>query len=124
MAVGRRKTASARVYLTPASKETITVNGKALADYFAIDGLAHVPQEALKSAAGEKFTINAKIIGGGIKAQAGALRHAISRALIEFDAELRKDLKHKGFLTRDPRMKERRKFGLKKARRAPQWSKR
>jgi small subunit ribosomal protein S9 len=123
-AVGRRKTASARVRITPASKGSITVNEKPLADYFGMDTLTNTVESALATSGSEKFVITAKIAGGGIKAQAQALRHGIARALVKYNEEFRKDLKVQGFLTRDPRAKERRKFGLKKARKAPQWSKR
>ncbi|MBI2618447.1 30S ribosomal protein S9 [Candidatus Kaiserbacteria bacterium] len=123
--IGRRKTASARVRLSKAPRMAVIVNGKDPKDYFPTKELQERMNEALKLSGGdEKFKITAKIRGGGIHAQAEALRHGIARALIEYNAELRKDLKKAGFLKRDPRMKERRKFGLKKARRAPQWSKR
>lgn len=124
-AVGRRKTAIARVRLTPSSKNSILVNKRELADYFKTIELQNKVLEAFKKAGIEgKFTVTAKLIGGGISAQAEALRHGIARALIESDRTLRAVLKKEGFLTRDGRAKERRKFGLKKARKAPQWSKR
>ncbi|MBU0546618.1 30S ribosomal protein S9 [Patescibacteria group bacterium] len=122
--VGRRKTAVARVRLYAQEKD-ITVNGKPLESYFPQKNL----QEIIKSpfVATEfldKFGVTAILKGGGFRAQAEALRHGISRALILVDPELRKKLKRTGYLTRDPRMRERKKFGLKRARRAPQWQKR
>jgi small subunit ribosomal protein S9 len=126
-AVGRRKTAVARVRLFPKGKDkpTITVNDKDISEYFASDELVSIASDSLeKMKALERFRITAKIKGGGIHAQAESLRHALARALVKFNAEFRKRLKKAGYLKRDPRMKERRKFGLKKARKAPQWSKR
>jgi small subunit ribosomal protein S9 len=124
-AIGRRKTATAVVRISPASKFAYTLNGKALADYFKTAELQRIAEDAFKISKVEgAFNVTAVIRGGGINAQAEALRHGISRALLLQDAELRKKLKKAGFLKRDPRMKERRKFGLKKARKAPQWSKR
>jgi small subunit ribosomal protein S9 len=124
--IGRRKTSSARVRMTPATKTSYELNGKSLEEYF--------PTRALQITAGEslatskltetKFMITAVLKGGGISSQADALRHGIARGLIEYDRELRGKLKKAGFLKRDPRAKERRKFGLKKARKSPQWSKR
>jgi len=122
-AVGRRKTATARVRITLGKQEKVVVNGKTGADYFVLPHVADEARSAL-SEAPEKFEVSAKVRGGGIKAQAQAIRHGISRALVKYNEELRKGLKQRGFLKRDPRMKERKKFGLKKARRAPQWSKR
>ncbi len=121
--VGRRKTSVARVRLTPASKTSFVVNDKDLHEYFAIKGMQDIVKEPLKDTP-EKFKITAKIVGGGIHSQSEAMRHGIARALVEGDEMLRKTLKKAGFLKRDPRSKERRKFGLKKARKAPQWSKR
>lgn len=124
-AVGRRKTAVARVRLTEASKNQFTVNERELNVYFPTGEMQEVVTESFsKSKVPAKFKVSAKIVGGGIHAQAEAMRHGISRALVLFDEELRKKLKKAGFLKRDPRVKERRKFGLKKARKAPQWSKR
>ncbi len=124
-AVGRRKTASARVKLTPAKKTVITVNGLPVADYFKTLDRANVPTEALLVAERvDAFTIDAKVSGGGIAAQAEAVRHAVARALTKNEAELRGVLKKAGYLKRDPRAVERKKPGLKKARKAPQWSKR
>ncbi|MBU6390471.1 30S ribosomal protein S9 [Patescibacteria group bacterium] len=123
--VGRRKTAVARVRLTPSSKSSCVVNGKELLEYFRTDEARRVAGEALIALnLPGKFKITATIKGGGGSGQAEALRHGVARALIIYDTELRKNLKKIGFLKRDPRAKERRKFGLKKARKAPQWSKR
>ncbi len=122
-AVGRRKTASARVRITPAKSASMTVNGKDAADYFPLETMvktAFAPMQTL----GATYSVSAKVQGGGHKAQAEAVRHGLSRAITELVPEQRKDLKVKGFLKRDPRAKERKKFGLVAARRAPQWSKR
>ncbi len=121
--VGRRKTASARVRITPGTKQSVSVNGKALEDYFALPELQSVVRSPLVMIE-EKFAVTAVVNGGGIAAQAGAIRHGIARALVEHDEARRIDLKKAGFLKRDPRAKERRKPGLKKARKSPQWSKR
>ena len=124
-AVGRRKTAVARVRVTKGAKNTITVNGKAHKSYFGTSELQNVAKDAVtKSGIEEKFNITAVVRGGGIRAQAEAIRHGVTRALVDYEGELRKPLKKLGYLKRDPRSKERKKFGLKKARRAPQWSKR
>jgi small subunit ribosomal protein S9 len=123
--IGRRKTAIARVRITPSNKESIVVNNKTVADYFKTDELQTVAVAALKdSEIEQKFEITVKIVGGGIRGQAESMRLGISRALVEFNEELRKPLKKLGYLKRDPRVIERKKFGLKKARKAPQWSKR
>jgi len=122
-AVGRRKTAIARVRITPAKKSEVLINGKALAEYFPTTELAATVLHPFKKTEAQ-FTVSVKVLGGGISAQSEAIRHGISRALLKYDAELRKELKLAGYLKRDPRMKERKKFGLRKARRAPQWSKR
>lgn len=123
--VGRRKTAIARVRLTLAAKSSCTVNDKDVDAYFPTDELRATAVEAITiTKLPVKFKITAIISGGGINGQAEALRHGIARALIIHDLELRKKVKAAGFLKRDPRAKERRKFGLKKARKAPQWSKR
>lgn len=123
--VGRRKTATARVRLTKAGKTTYTVNGNPLADYFKTDILQAVSKAALvESELEQKYTVSVHVKGGGTQAQAESMRHGMARALVELEPELRKDLKKKGYLKRDPRMKERKKFGLKGARRAAQWSKR
>lgn len=122
--VGRRKTAVARVRLTPAGRSGITVNDKALDEFFPTKVLQNTAREALDEAKDQKFKVTVKVVGGGSSAQADAMRHGIARALVKHNAELRSPLKKKGFLTRDQRAKERRKFGLKKARKAAQWSKR
>lgn len=124
-AIGRRKTASARVRITESAKNTFNVNDKSLEDYFKVKELLEIASEALtKSKTPARFSVSVKIKGGGVSSQAEALRLGIARALIIHDKELRKKIKGLGFLKRDPRAKERRKFGLKKARKAPQWSKR
>jgi small subunit ribosomal protein S9 len=124
-AVGRRKTAIARVRITPATKTSFVINDKELHEYFPIKEMQVVAKQPFEEvSAEEKFAVSAKINGGGIHSQSEALRHGIARALVKHKAELRKDLKKIGYLKRDPRSKERRKFGLKKARKAPQWSKR
>lgn len=121
--VGRRKTSVARVRITPASKTTFVVNEKELESYFPIKDMQNIVKQPLTEIEG-KFKITAKIVGGGMHSQSEAMRHGIARALVENDEMLRKTLKKAGYLKRDPRAKERRKFGLKKARKAPQWSKR
>ncbi len=124
-AVGRRKTSSARVRITPSAKQSVTINDKPISEYFKTNELQVVALEAFtKSGIEQKFTVTAQIVGGGISSQAQALRHGIARAIEGYDAHLRGALKKEGLLTRDQRAKERRKFGLKKARKAPQWSKR
>lgn len=123
--VGRRKTAIARVRITPGTRLSITVNGKDVNEYFNTEKLRTTAVEAfLKAALATQFGVTVVVSGGGIAGQAVAVRHAISRALVEYDANLRTPLKKEGFLKRDPRAKERRKFGLKKARKRAQWSKR
>lgn len=124
-AIGRRKTATARVRITESAKNGFVVNDKSLQDYFKVNELVEIASECLiKSKTGTHFNVSAKIKGGGVNSQAEAMRLGIARALIIFDSELRKKVKSLGFLKRDPRAKERRKFGLKKARKSPQWSKR
>lgn len=122
-AVGRRKTASARVRITPAKSTSFTINEREANDYFPLPVMIEAINAPFKTVGGA-YTVTAKVHGGGLKAQAEAVRHGISRALTELDSALRKELKVKGYLKRDPRAKERKKFGLKAARRAPQWSKR
>lgn len=122
-AVGRRKTATARVRITPAKSASIVVNEKPVAEYFPKGQFVDTTFQPLKTL-GVMYSVSAKVRGGGHKAQAEAIRHGISRAISELVPEQRKDLKVKGYLKRDPRAKERKKFGLKAARRAPQWSKR
>lgn len=123
-ATGRRKTSTARVRFYDNIEGGITVNDKKLDDYFPTDELREIVHEPLKKVKINKYKITSKVSGGGIHSQAEAVRHGITRALIKFDPDFRKELKPEGLITRDPRMKERRKFGLKKARKAPQWRKR
>ena len=122
-AVGRRKTATARVRIWEAKTASMTVNGKTAEEYFPLGAMvktAFAPMQAL----GVAFSVSAHVRGGGHKAQAEAIRLGVSRALVALTPAQRKDLKVRGYLKRDPRAKERKKFGLKAARRAPQWSKR
>lgn len=121
---GKRKTAIARVRLYENGKGEIVVNNKLAKDYFFGELIGKIKAPLKLANALKMFDITAKIVGGGVSAQADALRHGISKALLEYDPELRSELKKAGFLTRDARTKERKKFGLKKARRAPQWAKR
>ncbi len=124
-AVGRRKTAIARARITPATKQSIVINDQDVAQYFVTKEMQAIAEAPfVQSKLAQKFKVTAMLSGGGIHSQSEALRHAISRALLDYDIELRKKLKKLGFLKRDPRAKERRKFGLKKARKSPQWSKR
>jgi small subunit ribosomal protein S9 len=121
---GRRKCSVARVRLYPGSGN-ITINDRTIDDYFGLDTLKLlVRQPLVLTETTAKFDIVCNVDGGGVSGQAGAIRHGISRALLKFDENLRITLKKAGFLTRDPRMVERKKYGLKKARRAPQFSKR
>lgn len=124
--IGRRKTATARVRLTPAKETTIVVNDKPVNDYFQHLALQKDVQSVLdtKDAGIEDYTITAHVSGGGISSQAEAIRLGIARALVKEKAERRSPLKLLGFLKRDPRSVERKKFGLRKARKAPAWSKR
>ena len=121
---GRRKKSVARVRLYPGTGE-VTINGRAIDDYFGLETLKLIVNQpfGVTGTVG-KFDIVATVAGGGISGQAGAIRHGVSRALLNADPEYRAALKAAGFLTRDPRMKERKKYGLKGARRAPQFSKR
>jgi len=123
-AVGRRKTAIARVRLTPASKNSFKINERDLALYFPTEELHKIVEEAINKAKAGNFNVSVHLKGGGIHSQAEAVRHGIARALVKHDELSKTKLKSAGFLKRDPRAKERRKFGLKKARKAPQWSKR
>lgn len=124
-AVGRRKTATARVRITPGSKESVTVNDKNLSDYFQTENLQNVLLSAFKaSGIQQKFVVTVKAMGGGIHSQAESVRHGIARALVKYDTNLKSDLKKSGFLKRDQREVERKKAGLKKARKSPTWSKR
>ena len=121
---GRRKKAIARVRLVPGSG-TININKRSIEDYFGLDTLKLIVNQPLNltNTAG-KYDVFVNVKGGGLTGQAGAIRHGIARALVVADANLKTELKKAGYLTRDPRMKERKKYGLKKARRAPQFSKR
>ncbi len=116
-AVGRRKTATARVRITPASKTTVVVNERKVDEYFPTAQLQKTVRDALE---GVTFSVSAKVMGGGVPAQAEAIRHGIARALVKDDETRRKELKAAGYLKRDPRMKERKKFGLRSARGSPQ----
>lgn len=121
---GRRKTSVARVYLVPGTGK-ITINKRDIEDYLGLEVLRMtVRQPLVATETSEKFDVCVNVIGGGMAGQAGAIRHGISRALLEADQDYRPVLKKAGFLTRDPRMRERKKYGLKAARRAPQFSKR
>ena len=121
---GRRKTSVARVYLVPGTGK-ITINKRDIEDYLGLEVLRMtVRQPLVATETSEKFDVCVNVIGGGMAGQAGAIRHGISRALLEADQDYHPVLKKAGFLTRDPRMKERKKYGLKAARRAPQFSKR
>ncbi len=121
---GRRKSSVARVYLMPGTGK-ITINKKDMDDYFGLDTLKLIVNQPFVATGNEgKFDVLVNVRGGGFTGQAGAIRHGISRALLEADADNRAALKKAGFLTRDSRMKERKKPGLKAARRAPQFSKR
>ena len=125
VAVGRRKTASARVKMTPAKESSLSVNGVSAREYFKTAQRESVTGDVFSTVeAKQNYEVLAKVSGGGIAAQAGAVRHAIARALIKAEETLRAPLKSAGLLTRDPRAKERKKPGLRKARKAPQWSKR
>lgn len=121
---GRRKSSIARVYLLP-GKGKITINKRDMDEYFGLDTLKVIVRQPLVLTENQdKFDVMINVRGGGFTGQAGAIRHGISRALLQADADYRPALKKAGFLTRDPRMKERKKYGLKAARRAPQFSKR
>ncbi len=122
---GRRKSSVARVRVFPGGTGAITINGRDIDDYFGLETLKLITRQPLATTETlGNVDIIATVTGGGVTGQAGALRHGISRALLEMNAEYRPALKAAGFLTRDPRMKERKKYGLKAARRAPQFSKR
>lgn len=121
---GRRKKSVARVRVYPGTGK-ITINDRSIDDYFGLETLKLIVRQPLALAGTtEKFDIVCRVNGGGVTGQAGAIRHGLSRALLQYDEALRPALKKAGFLTRDPRMKERKKYGLKGARRAPQFSKR
>jgi len=121
---GRRKSSVARVRVYSGTGK-ITINDRDIDDYFGLETLKLIARQPLAlTGTNDKFDIVCRVNGGGVTGQAGAIRHGLSRALLQYDAELRGTLKKAGFLTRDPRMKERKKYGLKGARRAPQFSKR
>mgnify|MGYP004456836677 CR=1 FL=1 len=121
---GRRKSSIARVYLVPGNGK-ITINKKDMDQYFGLETLKLIVRQPLEATNTlDKYDVLVNVRGGGFTGQAGAIRHGIARALLNVDADFRPTLKKAGFLTRDPRMKERKKYGLKKARRAPQFSKR
>jgi len=123
--VGRRKEATARVRLSEAKTNSITVNEKPINEFFKTENLQNIASEALlKTELPKSYDVTVKVHGGGISSQAESVRLGISRTLVKIDEEKRKELKKKGFLKRDPRAKERRKFGLKKARKSGAWSKR
>ncbi|MFA5095133.1 MAG: 30S ribosomal protein S9 [Candidatus Paceibacterota bacterium] len=128
--IGRRKTSTARVRIWQAAKYSFVINGKDAKEYFKTEEQRRLIGDPLIKGIGgtekaeHKWKVEAKVQGGGVHSQAEAVRHGLARALVSFDAELRHKLKTLGYLKRDPRAKERRKFGLKKARKAPQWSKR
>ncbi len=122
---GRRKKAIARVRLIPGGNGNIEINKRSIDDYFGLDTLKFIVRQPLDLTTSlDKYDVMVNVAGGGFTGQAGAIRHGISRALVQADENLKPVLKKAGFLTRDPRMKERKKYGLKKARRAPQFSKR
>ena len=122
---GRRKSAIARVRLIPGGTGAITINGRSIDEYCDLDTLKLIIRQPLVLTETEsKYDVFVNVVGGGFTGQAGAIRHGVARALVVAEPELRPALKKAGFLTRDPRMKERKKYGLKKARRAPQFSKR
>ena len=121
---GRRKHSVARVRLYPGSGN-VTINGRTIDDYFGLDTLKLIVRQPLElTETDAQFDVVCTVAGGGVTGQAGAIRHGVARALLQFNAELRPALKKAGYLTRDPRMKERKKYGLKAARRTPQFSKR
>ena len=121
---GRRKSSIARVYLVPGTGK-ITINKRDIDDYFGLETLKIIVRQPLEATnTTDKYDAKITVRGGGFTGQAGAIRHGIARALLTVDADFRPTLKKAGYLTRDPRMKERKKYGLKKARRAPQFSKR
>lgn len=126
-AIGRRKTSTARVRVWASAKSSFIVNEKEGKEYFQTEEQRRLIQDPIVNGlegSTAKWAVEARVEGGGIHSQAEAVRHGLARALVEIDAELRKKMKTLGYLKRDPRAKERRKFGLKKARKAPQWSKR
>ena len=121
---GRRKKSVARVRLYQGTG-SVKINGRDIDDYFGLDTLKLIVRQPLNlTGTADKFDIECRVAGGGVTGQAGAIRHGIARALVKADADLKPAIKKAGYLTRDPRMKERKKYGLKAARRAPQFSKR
>ena len=121
---GRRKKSIARVYLVPGAGN-ITINKRSIDEYFGLETLKVIVRQPLAATeTADKYDVKVNVKGGGYTGQAGAIRHGIARALLQVDADFRPVLKKAGYLTRDPRMKERKKYGLKAARRAPQFSKR
>jgi small subunit ribosomal protein S9 len=123
--IGRRKTSAARVRISEQGEKVFTVNGKPCFSYFPTLDLQQIVSAPLeKTECQNRFNIEVRVVGGGFHSQAEAVRHGLTRALVLFDPEFRNDLKKFGFLTRDSRMRERKKFGLKRARKAPQWAKR
>ena len=121
---GRRKSSVARVRVYNGTGK-VTINDRDIDDYFGLETLKLIVRQPLAlTGTTDKFDIVCRVSGGGVTGQAGAIRHGVARALLQYDEELRSELKKAGFLTRDPRMKERKKYGLKGARRAPQFSKR
>lgn len=125
LGTGRRKTSVARVRLIPNGKGNFVINKEMLNEYFNLDTLKTIAKQPLTVTNTEnEFDVFVNVQGGGLAGQAGAIRHGLSRALVAHDEKYKEILKHEGFLTRDPRMKERKKYGLKKARKAPQFSKR
>ena len=125
LGTGRRKKAVARVRLIPGGTGAIVINKRTIDEYFGLETMKLIvrqPMELTETSA--KYDVFVNVVGGGFTGQAGAIRHGIANALLQAEAELRPTLKKAGFLTRDPRMKERKKYGLKAARRAPQFSKR
>ena len=121
---GRRKESVARVRLVPGTGKVV-INGRDIDDYFGLETLKVIVRQPLNATStASKFDVLCTVTGGGVSGQAGAIRHGLSRALLQYDESVRPVLKKAGFLTRDPRMKERKKYGLKAARRAPQFSKR
>ncbi len=122
---GRRKKAVARVRLIPGGTGTVVINGKSIDEYFGLETLKYIVRQPLAvTDTAAKYDVFANVYGGGYTGQAGAIRHGLARALVVAEPDLRPIVKKEGFLTRDSRMKERKKYGLKKARRAPQFSKR
>ena len=122
---GRRKSSVARVHVYPNGTGSITINGRSIDEYFGLETLKTVVRQPLTlTETLARFDVIVNVHGGGYTGQAGAIRHGIARALVKADADLKDAIKKAGFLTRDPRMKERKKYGLKAARRAPQFSKR